>query len=75
MMNFGAAIECLKTGNRVSRGDWPKRTWLELQVPDAHSKMGHPYIYVSDVNGVLCPWTPSHVDMMATDWIIVAPRQ
>lgn len=72
-MNFGQAIEALKTGKRVSRSGWNgKGMWLELQIPDSHSKMGHPYVYMSDVNGVLFPWNPNNLDMLAEDWGIVA---
>ncbi len=68
-MNFGSAIESLRDGMRVSRSGWNgKGMWLKLQVPDAHSKMGHPYIYMSDVNGVLFPWNPNALDMLAEDW-------
>jgi hypothetical protein len=46
--------------------------WLELQVPDDHSKMGHPYVYMSDVSGKLFPWNPNNLDMLAEDWGVVA---
>lgn len=42
--------------------------YLELQVPDAGSKMGEPYIYIRTVKGTLVPWTPSQTDVLATDW-------
>lgn len=72
-MNFGQAIEALKQGKRVSRSGWNgKGMWLALQVPDAHSKMGHSYVYMSDVNGVLFPWNPNNLDVLAEDWGIVA---
>ncbi len=72
-MNFGQAIEALKDGKRVSRSGWNgKGMWLALQVPDANSKMGHPYVYMSDVNGKLFPWNPNNLDVLAEDWGIVA---
>jgi hypothetical protein len=68
-MNFGQAIEALKTGSKVSRSGWNgKGMWLALQVPDANSKMGHPYVYMSDVNGKLFPWNPNNLDVLAEDW-------
>ncbi len=45
--------------------------WLALQSTDAHSKMGHPYVYMSDVAGKLFPWNPNNLDMLAEDWGIV----
>ena len=71
-MSFGDAIAALKLGGRVQRTGWNgKHMWLELQVPDAHSKMSHPYIYMSDVNGKLFPWNPNNLDMLADDWSMI----
>ncbi len=71
-MNFGKAIENLKLGNRVSREGWNgKNMWLALQVPDTHSKMQRPYIYMSDAQGLLVPWLASQTDVLAEDWGIV----
>lgn len=68
-MSFGDALATLKSGGRVQRTGWNgKHMWLELQTPDAHSKMGHPYVYMSDVNGKLFPWNPNNLDMLADDW-------
>ena len=73
-MNFGQAIEALKAGQKVSRHGWNgKGMWLALQKPDANSKMGHPYVYMSDVSGKLFPWNPNNLDVLAEDWGTVAP--
>ena len=46
-MDFGHAIYALKSGQKVSRSGWNgKGMWLALQVPDEHSKMSLPYIYM-----------------------------
>lgn len=46
-MDFGAALVALKAGSKITRTGWNgKGLWLELQVPDAHSKMTSPYIYI-----------------------------
>lgn len=72
MHNFGWAIEELKSGGKVQRAGWNgKGMWLALQVPDAHSKMGLPYIYMSTVTGQLVPWLASQTDVLAEDWGIV----
>lgn len=69
-MTFGDALEWLKSGHKVARAGWNgKGMWLALQVPDANSKMGHPYIYMSDVQGVLFPWNPNNLDMLSEDWV------
>lgn len=68
-MNFGDAIKALKDGLRVARSGWNgKGMYLEMQVPDANSKMGHPYVYMKGVDGKLFPWTPNVLDMLAEDW-------
>lgn len=69
---FGVAIAAMQAGALVRRAGWNgKGMWLALQVPDAHSKMGHPYVYMSDVAGKLFPWNPNSLDLLASDWEIV----
>jgi len=71
MMDFGQAIRVLKQGNRVARKGWNgKGMWLALQVPDEHSKMSLPYIYMSTVDGKLVPWLASQTDVLAEDWVL-----
>lgn len=70
--SFGDAILALKAGQRVARDGWNgKNMWLGLQVPDANSKMGLPYIYMSTVSGQLVPWLASQTDVLANDWVIL----
>lgn len=70
-MDFGQAIEAMKDGKRVSRSGWNgKGMWIALQVPDAHSKMSLPYIYMRTVPGDLVPWLASQSDMLAEDWSV-----
>jgi hypothetical protein len=70
-MNFGEAIEALKAGERVTRLGWNgKDMWLALQVPDEHSKMTLPYIYMKTAQGDLVPWLASQSDMLAEDWAL-----
>lgn len=71
-MNFGDAIQFLKDGYKVARSGWNgKDMWLALQIPDEHSKMRQPYIYMSPVGGQLVPWLASQSDMLANDWEVV----
>jgi len=68
-MDFGEAVKMLKAGKRVSRAGWNgKGMWLALQVPDEHSKMGHPYAYMKGVDGKFFPWNPNNLDVFAEDW-------
>lgn len=72
-LNFGQAIEALKEGKKVSREGWNgKGMWLALQTVDENSKMGHNYVYMSDVNGKLFPWNPNNLDLLSEDWGIIS---
>jgi hypothetical protein len=71
-MNFGEAIEATKRGERVQRAGWNGvGMWVALQVPDEHSKMRRPYLYMSDAQNALVPWLASQTDMLADDWRVV----
>lgn len=45
--------------------------YIELQVPDAHSKMRKPYLFMRPVDGDLVPWVASQSDLLAGDWTTV----
>lgn len=71
-MDFGDAVRGLKEGRAVQREGWNgKGMYLQLQVPDANSKMTLPYIYMSTVQGDLVPWLASQTDILAEDWRVV----
>lgn len=80
-LTFGLAIEALKLGKKVARRGWNgKGIFIELQVPDQHSKMSSPYIFI-DTTGLQSdnpdaprsrvPWLASQTDMLAEDWRVV----
>jgi len=80
-MNFGQAIEALKSGEKVQRTGWNgKGIFIELQRPDERSKMTSPYIFI-DTTGLQTdnpsapksrvPWLASQTDMLADDWCVV----
>lgn len=69
--DFGWALNQLRQGLKVCRAMWNgKNMWIELQVPDAHSKMTLPYIYMKTVQGGLVPWLASQTDMLSEDWML-----
>jgi len=80
-MNFGSAIECLKAGKCVARDGWNgKGMWLEIQVPDAHSKMTLPYLFLNYPtgsaaypDGARVPWLASQTDILSEDWVEFNP--
>ncbi len=67
---IGWAIKQLWKGSSVTREGWngPGQR-LTMQIPDAHSKMTLPYIYITTVQGDLVPWLASQTDILATDWL------
>lgn len=72
MFGIGEAVKTMRNGNRVARQGWNgKGMYLELQVPDAHSKMTLPYVYMRTAQGDLVPWLCSQTDMLAVDWFEV----
>lgn len=82
-MNFGQAIEAMGQGKKVARSGWNgKGLSVELQVPDEHSKMTLPYIFMNypatpasdtaptnHINARVL-WLASQTDMLAKDWNI-----
>ena len=71
-MDFGAALQALREGERLSRDGWNGRgMWIKLQTPDENSKMSRPYLYISSVDGDLVPWVASQTDLLASDWLVV----
>lgn len=81
MFDFGEALKQLRNKQKVARKGWNgKGIFIELQIPDAHSKMTHPYIFI-DTTGLQTtnefaprdrvPWLASQTDMLAEDWTVV----
>lgn len=69
--DFGEAIAFLKAGWVVWRDGWNgKGMYLQVQSPDAHSKMSLPYIYMRTAQGDLVPWLASQTDMLSEDWVV-----
>ena len=77
-LSFSDALHMLKLGKKVARTGWNgSGLWLEVQRPDAHSKMTLPYIFINypdnskTTPGARCPWLASQTDLMAEDWVVV----
>lgn len=83
-MNFGKALEALKSGSKVARSGWNgKGLSVELQTPDENSKMTLPYLFMnypatpasdtapsSHINAKI-PWLASQTDILAEDWVVL----
>ncbi len=77
-LTFSDALHMLKLGKKVARKGWNgSGLWLEVQRPDANSKMTLPYIFISypenakTTPGAKCPWLASQTDLMAEDWTVI----
>lgn len=76
MFDIGMAVQFMESGKAVARQGWNgKGMWLRLQVPDAHSKMSLPYVYMKTADGKLVPWLCSQTDLLAKDWVVVEGAQ
>jgi hypothetical protein len=72
--DFSWALQMVKSGRRVARHGWNGRDmYIAVQTPDAHSKMGLPYLYLRTVQGALVPWLASQTDLLASDWHDLGP--
>lgn len=70
---IGWAVKQLHNGSRICRTGWNgKGMYLELQIPDTHSKMTLPYVYMKTAQGDLVPWLCSQTDLLATDWMLAS---
>lgn len=68
-MNFSIALESLVSGAKIYRDGWNgKGMYLELQRPDANSKMTLPYIYMKTACNNFVPWLASQTDLLSNDW-------
>jgi hypothetical protein len=75
-LTFGDVMEAMKRGAKTRRLGWNgKGMTLQAQFPDEHSKMTHPYLYMTIpecAEGTRrLPWQPAQVDLFAEDWMIV----
>lgn len=71
-MDFGEVLRRLKAEptKRFARIGWNgKGQYIQMQVPDEHSKMTVPYLYIKTAQDALVPWIASQTDMLAEDWI------
>ena len=73
LRDFSWALRKLMNGCKVFRHGWNGAGMhLEVQFPDDHSKMTHPYLFMvipdCKEGNRLLPWQPAQVDLFAGDW-------
>lgn len=83
-MDFGKAIEALKSGKRVKRAGWNgKNQYVELAtnisyknangeiINCEHESIGNNALAFVGTSGVQMGWLASQADMLAEDWLII----
>ena len=69
-MNFGEALEQVKKSKGMRLPQWSDEVVVRAQIPDSHSKMTAPYLYVSSRFGMV-PWKETMIELFSEDWEIV----
>ena len=83
-MDFGKAIEALKSGKRVKRAGWNgKNQYIELAtnisyknangeiINCEHEAIGNNALAFVGTSGIQMGWLASQADMLAEDWLII----
>lgn len=86
-MNFGEALDALKSGQRVARDGWNGKEMFLFLVPGSTFQVNrapllgiypegttiqyHPHIDMKTAQGYVVPWLASQSDMLAEDWTLV----
>lgn len=86
-MNFGQAIEALKSGSKVARDGWNGKGMFLFFVPGSRFQVNRPpllglypvgteidyhaHVDMKTAQGYVVPWLCSQADMLAEDWIVV----
>lgn len=66
-MSFGEALDVMRSGAAVRLPHWKPDVRIELQKPDAGSKMTHAYLYARSRFGFV-PWIPTQVELLSCEW-------
>lgn len=86
-MNFGQALEALKSGQRVLREGWNGKGMFLFLVPGSTFTVNrapllgiypegtiinyHSHVDMRTAQGDIVPWLCSQTDMLAEDWLII----
>ena len=74
-MNFGQALEALKSGKCISRSGWNGKGMhvaiTKLYTPD-NIQIDNTCLVLFNVHGKYNTWVPSITDLLAEDWEVVS---
>ena len=70
-MNFGQAFNEIREGQYSMRlPNWSEDVRIKSQIPDEHSKMSAPYLYVESRYGRV-PWKETFIELYSNDWVVI----
>jgi hypothetical protein len=86
-LNFGAALEAVKQGNKIAREGWNGKGMFLFLVPGSTFKVNRPpllgiyeegteinycpHIDMKTADDKIVPWLASQTDVLAEDWQIL----
>jgi len=86
-MNFGQALDALKSGQKVAREGWNGKGMFLFLVPGSTFTVNrapllgiypegteiqyHAHIDMKTAQGYVVPWLASQADVLAEDWLII----
>ena len=72
--SFSCVLSALKKGMSARLPHWKQDVRIMLQVPDEHSKMTAPYLYVHSRFGCV-PWIPTQIELLSEEWEVIMPAE
>lgn len=69
-MTFEKALEQVKQGKGMRLTQWKNDVVVKAQLPDNHSKMTAPYLYVESRFGRV-PWKETYIELFSNDWEVI----
>ena len=69
-MDFGTAFSQVKKGKAMRLPQWSEDVKIKAQIPDEHSKMTEPYLYVESRFGMV-PWKETMIELFSEEWQVL----
>lgn len=79
--DFGEALEYVKDGGKAARAVWAiGGMWIRLVEPEGTSDFDYgmknePYLELKTADDTLIPWTATHEDLLAEDWMLLEDQE
>lgn len=78
--DFSEALAWVKDGGKAARQGWDEWNrgcmWIRLVEPEGTSDFDYgmenmPYLELKTADSTLVPWTATHEDLLAEDWLLL----